>query len=85
MARYEKTKYNGNSLARYILPRLFLNAKGGARNDLRRVCRGWMPEQSLERRKRINVRIDLRRDGGCSTPIPIFNMRANKWIIFHIY
>jgi len=79
-----KTKYYGNSLARHISSRLFINIKGGARNDLRRVCRGWLPEQSLERRTRINARMDFRREGCRITPIPIFNMEG-KWSIFLIY
>jgi len=67
-------KHYSNSLAHHRSSRLFINTKGGAGNDIRRVCRGRMPEQSLEKRTRIGVRIYFRMDRCRITPIPIFNM-----------
>jgi hypothetical protein len=69
-------KHYSNSLAHYSSTRLFINTKGGAGNDIRRVCKSRMPEQSLEKRTRIGMRIYFRWNRIRITPIPIFNMRG---------
>ncbi len=72
--RNYKIQRPSNSLVYLLYPRLFINIKGGVGNDLRRVFRGWMHEQSLGGVTRIDVRID--RDGCYITPIPVFNLNV---------